>query len=101
MCVEPILSSKQDCLPNPMNISSVIVNALPGRSTGVRGGLEQIAGVEVHAATEDGKFIITIEADTDGEVVGVFDRINVMEGVMSVAMVYHQFESDPEREVCK
>jgi nitrate reductase NapD len=84
-----------------MNISSVIVNAQPGRTAVVRSGLEQTAGVEVHAVSEDGKFIVTIETDTDGETVGVFDRINALEGVMSVAMVYHQFESDPEREVCK
>jgi nitrate reductase NapD len=84
-----------------MNISSVIVNAQPGRTAVVRSGLEQTAGVEVHAATEEGKFIVTIETDTDGEMVAAFDRINALEGVMSVAMVFHQFESDPEREVCK
>lgn len=83
-----------------MNISSVIVNAQPARASVVSDALEQMAGVEIHAATEEGKFIVTIETDTGGETVDVFNHINAMDGVMSVAMVFHQFESDPEGSVC-
>lgn len=81
-----------------MNISSVIVHAKPTEFQSVRGNLEQIPGVEIHAATDDGKIVITIESETDGETASTFDRINVMDGVMSAAMVFHQFESDPEKE---
>lgn len=82
-----------------MNISSIIVHAKPAKLPSVRGGLEQIPGVEIHAATDDGRLVVTIEAASDGETTGIFDRINAMDGVMSVAMVYHQYESDPENEV--
>ena len=81
-----------------MNISSIIVHAQPTELASVRGSLEQIPGVEVHAATDDGKLIVTIETDTDGETAGTFDHINAMDGVMSAAMVFHQFESDPHKE---
>ncbi len=81
-----------------MNISSIIVYAKPAELASVRGSLEQLPGVEVHAATDDGKLVVTIESETDGETAGTFDRINLMDGVMSAAMVFHQFESDPERE---
>ena len=81
-----------------MNISSVIVHAKPTEFLSVRGNLEQIPGVEIHAATDDGKFVITIETETDGETASTFDRINVMDGVMSAAMVFHQYESDPHKE---
>ncbi|MCC6659222.1 MAG: chaperone NapD [Rhodocyclaceae bacterium] len=81
-----------------MNISSIIVHAQPTELASVRGSLEQIPGVEVHAATDDGKLVVTIETDTDGETARTFDRINVMDGVMSAAMVFHQFESDPHKE---
>ena len=81
-----------------MNISSIIVHAQPTQLASVRGGLEQIPGVEIHAVTDDGKLVVTIETDTDGETAGTFDRINLMDGVMSAAMVFHQFESDPEKE---
>lgn len=81
-----------------MNISSVIVHAKPTRLSSVRSTLEQIPGVEIHAATDDGKLVITIETESDGETASTFDRINVMDGVMSAAMVFHQFESDPHKE---
>lgn len=81
-----------------MNISSIIVHAKPTELLSVRGNLEQIPGVEIHAATDDGKLVVTIETETDGQTASTFDRINVMDGVMSAAMVFHQFESDPEKE---
>jgi nitrate reductase NapD len=81
-----------------MNISSVIVHAKPTELLSVRGNLEQLPGVEIHAATDDGKLVITIESETDGETASTFDRINVMDGVMSAAMVFHQYESDPDKE---
>lgn len=82
-----------------MNISSIIVHAKPTELASVRGQLERIPGVEIHAATDDGRLVVTIETDTDGETAGTFDRINLMDGVMSAAMVFHQFESDPHKEV--
>jgi nitrate reductase NapD len=81
-----------------MNISSIIVHAKPTQVSSVRGSLEQIPGVEVHATTDDGKFVVTIETETDGETASTFDRINTMPGVMSAAMVFHQYESDPQKE---
>ena len=82
-----------------MNISSIIVSAQPGRASAVSSALARTAGVEIHGATEDGRLIVTIETEGDHETVGIFDQINAMTGVMSVSMVYHQFESDPDREV--
>ena len=84
-----------------MNISSVIVSAQPDLASSVSNALMQTTGVEIHATTDDSRFVVTIETDTVFDTVGVFDRINAMAGVMSVAMVFHQFESDPEKEVCK
>jgi nitrate reductase NapD len=81
-----------------MNISSIIVYAKPIDLSSVRGNLEHIPGVEIHAVTDDGKLVVTIESETDGETASTFDRINVMDGVMSAAMVFHQFESDPQKE---
>ena len=81
-----------------MNISSIIVHAKPTEIPSVRDRLEQIPGVKIHAATDDGKFVVTIETETDGETASTFDRINEMDGVMSAAMVFHQYESDPQKE---
>ncbi len=82
-----------------MNISSLVVHAQTSACALVRAGLAALPGVEIHAESMEGKFVVTIEAETEGETAGLFDRIYLMDGVMSAAMVYHQFEPDPEQPV--
>lgn len=81
-----------------MNISSVLVSARPGMAAQVRSCLQALNGVEVHAVSEDGRLVVTIEADSDQSVADMFTEINQQAGVLSVAMVYHQYESDPDEE---
>ncbi|HXK29251.1 MAG TPA: chaperone NapD, partial [Candidatus Binatia bacterium] len=44
-----------------MNISSLLIHAQPQRAEHVRAQLEQLPGVEVHAVTEEGRLIVTVE----------------------------------------
>lgn len=82
-----------------MNISSAIVHARPGRLPEVQNGLASLAGVQVHGVSPEGKLIVTIETDDEGGNVDLYERIGRLAGVMSTAMVYHQTESEPDREV--
>ena len=82
-----------------INISSVLVNARPDLLRQAQDGLALLAGVEVHAVTEDGRLIVTIEAASDQAVADMFAVINRVPGVLSASMVYHQFESNPDEEV--
>ena len=82
-----------------MNISSAIVHARPGHAEGVRCALASIAGVEIHAVSDEGKLIVTIESPDDRETADTFEAISQMDHVMSTSMVFHQTESDPEKEI--
>jgi periplasmic nitrate reductase NapD len=82
-----------------LNISSVIVHPGPGRVEDVRSQLAALNGIEIHAVAEDGRMIVTIEADNDGAMADAYDAINKTDGVMSAAMVYHQTESDPDKQI--
>lgn len=82
-----------------MNISSVIVHARPGSAEAVKSRLAEVEGVEVHAASDEGKIIITIEAENDDGMVTTFEHVNKLDDVMSASMVFHQIESDPDKEV--
>ena len=42
--------------------------------------------------------IVTIESDGDRETTQTYEAIQQLPGVMSLAMVYHHFEPDPEKE---
>lgn len=83
-----------------MNISSLIVDVQPAHLLSVRETLSAWPGVDIHAATPEGKLIVTIETDTDGQTTQTFTAIGAVSGVMSVSMVYHQFEPDPREEAC-
>jgi periplasmic nitrate reductase NapD len=82
-----------------MNISSVIVHAQPGAAEAVKARLARVDGVEVHAASAEGKIIVTIEATDDGCMADTFERISRLDSVMSASMVFHQVESDPDKEI--
>jgi len=82
-----------------MNISSAIVHARPGDVELVRAGLATLAGVEVHAVSPEGKLIVTIESGNEGGNVASYENIGRLDGVMSAALVYHQTESEPDKEI--
>ena len=82
-----------------MNISSAIIHARPGELAVVEAGLATLAGVEVHAISDEGKLIVSIETEDDASNVATYERIGQLDGVMSAAMVYHQTESEPDKEI--
>ena len=86
-----------------VNISSAIVYAKSGQNETLRESLSQLPGVEIHAATEDGKLIVTIERDNDKTAVDTYEAIERMDSVLSVAMIFQQTESNPDQELltCK
>ena len=75
-----------------MNISGLIVYAQPASFPRLRASLAGIPGVEVHATTDDGRMVVTVERPTDGEMTGVFDAIGALDGVAATALVYHHDE---------
>ena len=82
-----------------MNISSAIIHAHPSDVTVVQAGLATLAGVEVHGISPEGKLIVTIETEDEGSNADTYLRIGQLDGVMSAAMVYHQTESEPNKEI--
>ncbi|MDV7338288.1 chaperone NapD [Terasakiella sp. A23] len=85
--------------PKPFNICGLIAHVADGRMGDVRAKLDAFAGVEVHAETEDGRLVITIE---DTEEVLAAERITEVDrlpGVLNSSLVYHQFESHDKLEL--
>lgn len=82
-----------------MNISSLIVDVQPAALSTVRHELKRWPGVEIHAATTLGKIVLTVETESDADTTDTFARIGAIDGVMSVALAYHQIEPEPDLEV--
>ncbi len=82
-----------------MNISGLIVDVLPEHLAALRSDLDRWPGVQVHAGAPHGRLVVTVETDTDCATTDTFARIAERDGVLSVALAYHQIETEPDMEV--
>ena len=58
----------------------------------IRARIAQIPKAEIHAATDDGRFIVTLETDSTRHALDVIDAIRALPGVLNVALVYQHAE---------
>lgn len=75
-----------------MNISGVLVHAYPQKTASVTRELESMDGFEVHANTDEGKIVVTIEKSDDNSIADAMLKLQDIPGVLNASMVYHQFE---------
>jgi len=83
-----------------MNICGCLVHSNSEAADTVRRALEDIDSAEVHAASDDGRFVVVVE-DTDTQTAA--DQIMAMHqipGVISVTLNYHHFEDLSQPEGC-
>lgn len=73
------------------HVSSAVVVALPARRDDIRGQLQEMPGVEVHAA-DGSRLVVTIEGPTSGVLGETLTRISLLDGVISANMVFEHFE---------
>lgn len=81
------------------NICGALVYSWPERSDQVRRDLAALSGVEVHYVTDDGKLVVTVEDTAAGWAGATVERFNTIEGVLSVALVYHHFDTNLDGEI--
>lgn len=72
-----------------MNISGIVVHALPENTEALRTQMAALAGVEVHVAQPDGRIVITVEDTPDAVPSDTIMRVQLLPGVLSAAMIYN------------
>lgn len=82
-----------------LDVSGIVVYAAPESAARLRAALGSIAGVTVHAVSAEGKIAATLETESEARSMELFERIRALDGVLQVAMAYHQIETDPDQEV--
>ena len=75
------------------NICGVLVHARANAIDKVKSSLEEIAGVEVHTATDNGRLVVTVESEDRRFVADTISGMQHLDGVLSAAMVY-QFSDE-------
>jgi nitrate reductase NapD len=75
-----------------MNICGCLVHVAPEAIAAARPQIEAMAGVEIHAQTEDGRLVVVVE-DTDERFASdAIMALHQVPGVLSLTINYHHFE---------
>jgi len=77
-----------------IHISSLLVHARPDQAAAIDAAIRAMDGAEVHAVSPEGKLIVTLETSGTGAISERLSAINSLSGVLSAALVYHQFEPE-------
>lgn len=80
------------------HISSLVVHSQPDRIQAIIESIGSLEGAEVHGGADSGKLIVTLETETESQVVERINVIQLLEGVLAATLVFHHFESVQERE---
>ncbi len=75
------------------NICGVMVHARADQRLKVEEALNARPGVEVHANTEEGRLVVTVEDESSRGVADTISSFHDIDGVLSAAMIY-QFSDD-------
>ncbi|MDI6748336.1 MAG: chaperone NapD [Rhodocyclaceae bacterium] len=83
-----------------MNITGVLVRALPERFPETLTALRNIAGVEIHAAEEDGgRIVLTLEDGTGYSVEDSLLKVHLIDGISDAALVYQYSDENLMKEM--
>ncbi len=77
-----------------MNVIGVLVHAVPEAVEPVAAALAAMPGVDVHAATPDGRLVVTATDEGDRFASDSLMAMNQIDGVITTSLVYHA--SEPE-----
>lgn len=76
------------------HIAGVVVHARPERLAAVRASLDNMAGLEVHATSPEGRLVVTVEGDARQAVADALTSLHRLDGVLSACLVYEHSETE-------
>ena len=79
-------------LPEDANVCGVLVMCRPEHLEGVHDALAEVAGVEIHLADSDGRFVVTVEDTEEAWASDIIEHLGTLPGVLSAPLVYHHSE---------
>ncbi|CED72089.1 NapD protein [Aliivibrio wodanis] len=77
---------------NEVHISSLVVHVKPEFLEQTKEKILALPNTEIHGESEEGKLIVVLETENQGYITDSIDKINDFEGILNVALVFHQIE---------
>ncbi|MCL1057439.1 sorbose reductase [Shewanella sp. Choline-02u-19] len=74
------------------HITSLVVHAASKSVADITQRLSALEGAEIHAVTDEGKFVVTLEGETQRSILDNVEAINAFEGVINSSLIYHQVD---------
>lgn len=78
-----------------INLCGVLVHARPTEAEAVRDRLTGFPGTEVHALSDDGRLVVTVEDRGKYRCVDTISQFNDVEGVISTSLIYQYTDNEP------
>jgi nitrate reductase NapD len=75
-----------------LHVAGIVVHAQHKSLKSIRDAIGMIPGAEIHAVTEQGKLVVTLEGRLMSEVAAQLNAIHALPGVYSAALVYQHHE---------
>jgi len=85
--IQPIASDHE------WHIAGIMVFAHPASLDRVRHAIDAMTGAEIHAVSDVGKLVVTVEAPTSQAIVAQLMCLHQLEGVISATLVYQHNEN--------
>lgn len=76
-----------------VHIFSLLLRADPGQLDVVLENIRALEGVDPPIADDSGKIIVTLETESESEIVNYLKQLSLVDGVVSTSLVYHQAEN--------
>lgn len=74
------------------HVSSLVVLTQPSLRHRLAEQIGALDGAEIHAVSDEGKLVVTLEGPSQRPIMDAIDAINALPGVLSAALIYHQFD---------
>ena len=84
--------SPDDADAQQWHIAGVLVHTQPASLDAVRSAIAGMAGAEIHAASDAGKLVVTLEAPTSRAIAAHLTFLHQLEGVLAATLVYQHNE---------
>lgn len=75
-----------------MNICGCLVHVAPRALDDARASIGAMEGVEIHAASDDGRLVVVVEDTPGARASDIIMSIHQVPGVLSLTLNYHHFE---------
>ena len=83
---------------NEYHVASLVAYAIKDQVNEVQAAINAVDGAEIHATSNEGKIVFTLEGNSHKAIGKKMDILRVHQGLINLSPVYHQFLDEKDDE---